>query len=81
MLENLSSQGLLVMRVCGAPMFVGALTILVAEGSLMGEPMWSWTGVGAAALVMASWSSLLCRREARCRHRAAFSEKGGAAHR
>ncbi|MEU3211571.1 hypothetical protein ABZ631_11695 [Nocardiopsis alba] len=80
-MENLSAQGLLVMRVCGALMFVGALTILVAAGSLMGEPMWSWTAVGAAALVMASWLSLLCRREARRRRRAAFPEKGGAAHR
>ncbi|MFE1102315.1 hypothetical protein ACFW4K_17500 [Nocardiopsis alba] len=81
MLENLSSQGLLVMRACGALMCAGALTLLVAAGPLMGEPMWSWTAVGAAALVMASWLSLLCRRETRRRRRAAFSEKGGAAHR
>ncbi|MFB8763991.1 hypothetical protein [Nocardiopsis alba] len=81
MLENLSSQGLLVMRVCGALMFAGALTILVAAGPLKGEPMWPWTAVGAAALVMASWLSLLCHRESRRRRRAAFSERGGVAHR
>ncbi|WP_237449952.1 hypothetical protein [Nocardiopsis alba] len=66
---------------CGALMFVGALTVLAAAGPLVGEPMWSWTAVGAAALVMASWLPLLCHRETRRRSRVAFSEKGGAARR
>ncbi|MET9782286.1 hypothetical protein [Nocardiopsis alba] len=80
-MENLSAQGLLVMRVCGALMFAGALTLLVAAGPLVGEPMWPQMAVGVMAFAMASWLSLLCHRETRRRSRVAFSEKGGAARR